>query len=128
MAAFTEWVVSIDGSGNSVPASEVSADAITGWFEGYTMTPSGDVDSGITGVLSVVDGLEDVIEEAAAIGNDPNTPLIDYKVHPDTFPDGSDAGSSKFYLTGQQLRLVLTNGGSSPVTEAVRIRVSYIPA
>lgn len=126
MSEFTEWVVAIDASGNSVPSTEQSPDRLTGWFEGYVITPSSEVNSNLAGVLSVVGGLEDEIDESIAIGNNPAAPVRDYKVKQETLPDGTTAGTSKFYLSGQYLKLVLSGGGATPVTDAARIRVSYV--
>lgn len=124
MSAFTEWTTSTNSSGDSVAAQEQSSDRITGWIEAIRITSLAGVDAGMTGTLSEVDGIEDTIW-SGIVGA--SATLRKYPVHDEVLPDDTDPGSKgKFYLSQQKLKLVLALAVSE-VSDAVTIRVKYIP-
>lgn len=117
-----QWTVTTSG-GSSVASTEVSSDTITGWIEGFKITSDDNVDAGITGTLREVGGLEDDLW-AGTIGSD-NT-IRKYPVHEESSPDDADPGTNRlFYLTQQQLRLILASAGATP--GQVTITVKFIP-
>ena len=126
MSSFSEWVVGTvaSGGGISITTEEESNDLITGWVEGILITSLAGVDSGMTGTLSEVGGMEDTIW-AGAIGA--SATIRKYPVRGEVLPDDTDPGSNgKFYLNQQKLKLVLADAVNA-VPSAVTIRVKYIP-
>ena len=125
MGSIIEWTVNTLSGGGSDPVTEMSTDEMTGWIESFWIDPDENVNSGMTGILSEVGGIEDQIWQGT-IGN--GAGVKKYPTHAEVLPDNSDPGSTRlFYLSQQRLKLVLAGAGGE-VANAATIKVKFIPA